>query len=62
MSYDYSENILIQESAGHQLERELGWEVAFAYNTENWAKMAPLVGQVTRRFYSLGIFGRHSNG
>ena len=27
MSYDYSENILVQESAGHLLERELGWEV-----------------------------------
>ena len=34
MSYDYSENILVQESAGHLLENELGWEVAFAYNTE----------------------------
>ena len=34
MSYDYSENILIQESAGHLLERELGWEVSYAYNTE----------------------------
>ncbi len=33
MSYDYSENILVQESAGHLLE-ELGWEVAFAYNSE----------------------------
>ena len=34
MSYDYSENILVQESAGNLLERELDWEVAFAYNTE----------------------------
>lgn len=34
MSYDYSENILVQESAGHLLQNELGWEVAFAYNTE----------------------------
>lgn len=34
MSYDYSENILVQESAGHLLYDELGWEVAFAYNTE----------------------------
>ena len=33
MSYDYSENILVQESAGHLLE-ELGWRVEFAYNTE----------------------------
>lgn len=34
MSHDYSENILVQESAGHLLHDELGWEVAFAYNTE----------------------------
>ena len=34
MSYDYSENILVQESAGHLLEHELGWETFFAYNTE----------------------------
>ena len=34
MSYAYSENILVQESAGHLLQDELGWEVAFAYNTE----------------------------
>ena len=38
MSYDYSENILVQESAGHLLERELGWEVVFAYNTEKLGK------------------------
>ena len=34
MSHDYSENILVQESAGHLLQNELGWEVAFAYNKE----------------------------
>lgn len=34
MSYDYSENILVQEAAGHLLETELGWDVKFAYNTE----------------------------
>ncbi len=34
MSYDYSENILVQESAGKLLQKELGWEVQFAYNTE----------------------------
>ena len=34
MSYDYSENILVQESAGNLLRDELGWDVAFAYNTE----------------------------
>ena len=30
MSYDYSENILVQESAGNFLKDELGWAVKFA--------------------------------
>lgn len=34
MSYDYSENILVQESAGNLLQNELGWDVKFAYNIE----------------------------
>ena len=34
MSYDYSENILVQESAGNLLQNKLGWDVKFAYNTE----------------------------
>ena len=34
MSYDYSENILVQESAGNLLRDELGWDVKLAYNTE----------------------------
>lgn len=34
MSYDYSENILVQESAGNLLRDEFGWDVQFAYNTE----------------------------
>lgn len=34
MSYDYSENILVQDSAGNLLQNELGWEVVFAYNQE----------------------------
>ena len=34
MSYDYSENILVQESAGNFLRDELGWDVQFADNTE----------------------------
>lgn len=33
MSYDYSENILVQESSGNLLEK-LGWNVIFAYNKE----------------------------
>ena len=42
MSHDYSENILVQESAGHLLERELGWEVVFAYNTERLGESGTL--------------------
>ena len=34
MSYEYSENVLVQDSAGNLLRDELGWDVAYAYNTE----------------------------
>lgn len=34
MSYDYSENILVQGAAGDLLRDELGWNVVFAYNEE----------------------------
>ena len=34
MSYEYSENILVQESVGDLLQHELGWRVVFAYNEE----------------------------
>lgn len=34
MTCDYSENILVQESAGNLLKNELGWDVQFAHNTE----------------------------
>lgn len=34
MSYEYSENVLIQNSAGNVLEKKLSWEVVYAYNSE----------------------------
>ena len=34
MSWDYSENILVQGAAGDLLRDELGWDVVFAYNEE----------------------------
>ncbi len=34
MSWEYSENILVQNSAGKVLKDKLDWEVVFAYNTE----------------------------
>ena len=30
MSYDYSENVLVQKSVGNPLRNELGWDVWFA--------------------------------
>lgn len=42
MSYDYSENILVQESAGNLLRDELGWDVKLAYNTEVLGKEGTL--------------------
>ena len=34
MSCEYSENILVQNSAGNVLQNKLGWEVVFAYDKE----------------------------
>lgn len=50
MSYDYSENILVQESAGNLLRDELGWDVQFAYNKEVLGKMVPLAEQATKKY------------
>lgn len=38
MSYDYSENILVQEASGKLLADELGWDVQLAYDKENLGK------------------------
>lgn len=42
MSYDYSENILVQESSGNLLHDELGWNVIYAYNAETLGKNGTL--------------------
>jgi len=55
MSHDYSENILVQESAGHLLQNELGWEVAFAYNKEVLGKD----GTFGRKSYSEVLLSRY---
>lgn len=34
MSYEYSENILVQESSGKLLEKELNWDVVYAFDNE----------------------------
>ncbi len=35
MSYDYSENVLVQDSAGHLIDNESRREVKYVYNTES---------------------------
>ena len=34
MKYEYSENVLVQDSAAALMHDELGWDVIYAYNTE----------------------------
>ena len=34
MKYEYSENVLVQDSAATLMHDELGWDVVYAYNTE----------------------------
>lgn len=34
MSYDYSENVLVQGAAGDLLHNELGWDLVYAYKAE----------------------------
>lgn len=34
MSREYSENVLVQNSAGNLLQNVLGWKVVLAYNSE----------------------------
>ena len=34
MSWDYTENVLVQGAAGNLLQNELGWNVVYAYNKE----------------------------
>ena len=41
MSYEYSENVMVQESAGHVLE-SLGWDVKLAYNYETLGRSGML--------------------
>lgn len=55
MSYDYSENILVQESAGNLLKNELGWQVEFAYNREVLGKD----GAFGRESYSEILLSRY---
>lgn len=49
MSYDYSENVLVQGAAGDLLHDELGWELVYAHNRETLGANGTLGAQTTIR-------------
>ncbi|MBR2869693.1 MAG: type I restriction endonuclease subunit R [Clostridia bacterium] len=55
MSWEYSENILVQNSAGKVLQDKLGWEVIFAYNEEKLGES----GTLGRKSYKEIILTRY---
>ena len=55
MSWEYSENILVQNSAGKVLQDKLGWEVVFAYNEEKLGEN----GTLGRKSYKEIILTRY---
>ena len=55
MSYEYSENILVQESAAALLQDELGWDVITAYNQETLGEN----GTLGRKSYSEIVLWRY---
>lgn len=59
MSYDYSENVLVQGAAGDLLHNELGWELVYAYNTETLGASGTLGRPTTTRCCSPGTCARH---
>ncbi len=55
MSWEYSENILVQNSAGDLLHDELGWDVIYAYNKE----ILGINGTLGRKSYKDMILTRY---
>lgn len=56
MSYDYSENILVQKSAGDLLRDELGWDCSSLTIRNCSAKTARSGGQAITKYCCPGIF------
>ena len=51
MISEYSENVLIQDSAADLLKNELGWDVVYAYNQETLGEngtLGPYTGTCTK--------------
>ena len=57
MKYEYSENVLVQDSAAALMHDELGWDVVFAYNRMSslpiirrcWVRMVLSAGRTIMR-------------
>ena len=49
MKYEYSENVLVQDSAAALMHDELGWDVVFAYNQEVLGEMVLSAGRTIMR-------------
>ena len=63
MSREYSENVLVQDSAGNLLQNVLGWEVVLAYNSAGAGRdVRPhqLWGSVADPVFSAGTFAAES--
>ena len=58
MRHDYSENVLIQESAAGLFRDELGWEFVYAYNTKQLGDADTLGRKSYKKSCCPGIFGR----
>ena len=57
MKYEYSENVLVQDSAADLMHDELGWDVVYAYNTEVLGEN----GTLGRRDYHEIVLWRYFN-
>lgn len=57
MKYEYSENVLVQDSAAALMHDELGWDVVFAYNTEVLGE----TGTLGRKDYHEIVLWRYFN-
>ena len=57
MNYEYSENVLVQDSAADLMHDELGWDVVYAYNTEVLGEN----GTLGRRDYHEIVLWRYFN-
>ena len=57
MKYEYSENVLVQDSAAALMKDELGWEVVYAYNKEILGEK----GTLGRKSYHEIVLWRYYN-